>query len=46
MCLGPGLILLVQPKQSKRDMRFSTWNVRSLYMSGLLVRATREYRKL
>jgi hypothetical protein len=27
-------------------MRFGTWNVRSLYMSGSLARATCEYRKL
>ena len=27
---------LVQPKQRKRDMRFGTWNVRSLYRAGSL----------
>jgi hypothetical protein len=31
MCRGPGLILWY-----KRDMRFGTWNVRSLYRSGSL----------
>jgi len=25
---------LVRPKQRKRDMRFGTWNVRSLYRAG------------
>jgi hypothetical protein len=25
---------LVRPKQWKRDIRFGTWNVRSLYRSG------------
>ena len=33
---------LVQPKQWKRDMRFGTWSVRSLYRSGLLATAVRE----
>ena len=28
--LGLGLILLVRPKQRKRDVRFGAWNVRSL----------------
>jgi len=28
-------------KQWKRNMNFSTWNVRSLYRSGLLTTATR-----
>jgi len=27
---------LVRPKQWKRDMRFGTWNVRSLYRAGSL----------
>ena len=27
---------LVRPKQWKTDMRFGTWNVRSLFMSGSL----------
>ena len=25
---------VVQPKQWKKDMRFGTWNVRSMYRSG------------
>ena len=33
---------LVQPKQWKRNMRLGTWNVRSLYRSGLFTAATRE----
>ena len=32
---------LVQPKQWKRTMRFSTWNA-SLYRSGSLTTAARE----
>jgi hypothetical protein len=32
---------LVQPKQWKRDMRFSTWNVGSLYRSGSLATEAR-----
>jgi hypothetical protein len=28
---------LVRPKQWKRDIRFGTWNVRSLYRSGSLM---------
>ena len=32
---------LVQPKQRKRDMRFGTWNVRSLYRAGSLTAAAR-----
>ena len=34
--------LLVRPKQCNRDMRFGTWNVRSLYRSGSLVAVARE----
>jgi len=34
--LGPG------PKQRKKDMRFGTWNVRSLYRAGSLTAAARE----
>jgi len=34
--------LLVRPKQWKRDMRFSTWNVRSLCRSGSLTTVARE----
>jgi len=33
---------LVRPKQRKRDMRFGTWNVRSLYRAGSLITAARE----
>jgi hypothetical protein len=32
---------LVQPKQQRRDMRFGTWNVRSLYRAGSLTAAAR-----
>jgi hypothetical protein len=28
---------LVQPKQRKRDMRFGTWYVRSMYRAGSLL---------
>ena len=33
---------LARHKQQKRDMRFGTWNVRSLYQVGLLTAAARE----
>jgi len=33
---------VVQRKQWKRDIRFGTWNIRSLYGSGSLTAATRE----
>jgi exonuclease III len=33
---------LVHPKQWKSDMRFDTWNVRSLYWSGSLTTAAGE----
>ena len=33
---------MVRPKQRKRDMRFDTWNVRSLYRAGSLTAAARE----
>ena len=33
---------LVQHKQRKRDMRFCTWNVRSLYRAGSCTAAARE----
>jgi len=33
---------LVHPKQWKRDMRFSTWNVRRLFRSGSLMTVARE----
>ena len=33
---------LAQSKQQKRDIRFSTWNVRILYWSGSLTVAARE----
>ena len=34
---------LVRPKQRKKDMRFGTWNVRSLYRAGSLTAAAREF---
>ena len=34
--------ILVWPKRWKRDKRFGTWNVRSLYRVGSLTAATRE----
>ena len=33
---------LVQPKQQKRNLRFGTWKVRSLYKSGSLTTVARE----
>jgi hypothetical protein len=33
---------LVRHKQCKRDTRFGTWNVRSLYSAGSLTAAARE----
>jgi len=33
---------LVQSKQQKRDMRFGTWNVRSLYGTASFTAAARE----
>ena len=33
---------LMQTKQRKGDVRFGTWNVRSLYRSGSLTAAARE----
>ena len=33
---------LVRPKQWKRETRFGSWNVRSLYRSGSLTTAARE----
>jgi len=33
---------LVRPKQRKRDMRFGTWNVRSLYRARSCTAAARE----
>ena len=33
---------LIRPKQRKRDMRFGTWNVRSLYRAGSFTAAARE----
>ena len=39
--LGPGLIFWYD-KQRKRDMRFGTWNVRSLYRAGSLMAAVTE----
>ena len=43
--LRPGLDHLVRPKQWKSDMRFGTWNIRSLYRAGSLTPAARELRK-
>jgi len=34
---------LVRPKQRERDKRFGTWNVRSLYRTGLFTAAAREW---
>jgi exonuclease III len=36
---------LAQPKHWKMDMRFGTWNVRSLYRSGSLKTVARELGK-
>jgi len=36
---------LVQPKQ-KRDLRFGTWNVRSLYRAGSTTAAARELARI
>ena len=33
---------LVQPKQWKRNLRFGTWNIKSLYRLGSLTAVTRE----
>jgi len=33
---------LIRPKQCKKDKRFGTWNVSSLFKSGSLTIATRE----
>jgi hypothetical protein len=33
---------LIKPKQWKRDMRYGTWNIRSLYGSGWLTTVARE----
>jgi hypothetical protein len=40
--LGPGLILWYDLSNKKKDMRFVTWNVRSLYRKGSLTAAARE----
>ena len=37
---------LVQPKQLKRDMRFGTWNVRSLYRAGSLTAAAMDLQEV
>ena len=43
-CFGLRLMhALIQPKQWKMDMRFGTWNVRSLYRTGLLTTVTRKF---
>jgi hypothetical protein len=36
---------LAHPKHRKKDMRFGTWNVRSLYTSGSLKMVARELGK-
>jgi hypothetical protein len=36
------ILTVIQPTQWKRDMRFGTWNVRSLYRSGSLMTVARE----
>jgi hypothetical protein len=36
---------LTKPKHRKMDMRFGTWNVRSLYGSGSLKMAARDLEK-
>jgi hypothetical protein len=36
---------LAQPKHQKMDMRFGTWNVRSLYRIGSLKTVARELGK-
>jgi hypothetical protein len=33
---------LVRPKQRKEDMRFGTWNVRSMYRAGSVTAAAME----
>jgi len=35
----------IQPKQWKREVRFGTWNTRSLYRSGSLATKARELAK-
>ena len=36
---------LVQPRQQKRDMRFGTWSIRSLYRESSLTAAARELQR-
>jgi len=43
MCLSPGLVLWVKPKQWKMKMRFGTLNVCSLYRLWSLTTAAREF---
>jgi hypothetical protein len=33
-------------KQWRRDLRFGTWNVKSLYRAGSLTATTREFSKI
>ena len=33
---------MVQPKQQKRELRFVTWNDRSMYRAGSLTAAAKE----
>jgi hypothetical protein len=37
--------LVKQPKLKEMDMRFGTWNVRSLYRTGSLMTAAKEISK-
>jgi hypothetical protein len=43
--LGNRTDYLAQPKHRKMDVRFGTWNVRSLYRSGSLKMVARELGK-
>jgi hypothetical protein len=43
--LGNGLILWRDPSTGKRDMRFGTWNIRSLYRAVSLKTVARELGK-
>jgi hypothetical protein len=35
--------IMVQRKQQKRDIRFGTWNIKSLYRAGSLIAAARKW---
>jgi hypothetical protein len=43
--LGNGWILLRDPSTGKRDMRFGTWNIRSLYRAVSMKTVARELGK-